>query len=253
MHEMTHGDASADHPAAERDGGDATLAHSEIARFAALADRWWDPAGPMAPLHAMNPARIGWISAGIAARFGAGARPDVLDVGCGAGLAAEALARAGHRVLGLDAAEELVAVARAHAAPSDLPLSYRVGRAEELAVEGARFAVVTALEVIEHVPDPGRFVALLSGLLAPGGLLFVSTLNRTSRAWLLAKFGAEYVARMLPVGTHRWSGFVTPGELALYGRAAGLRLADTVGLHPRARGWVAGGDCAVNYIARLEN
>ncbi len=247
MREMTDGNASAGGAA------DATLAAAEIARFATLADRWWDPAGPMAPLHAMNPARIGWVRAGIAARFGAGARPDVLDVGCGAGLAAEALARAGHPVLGLDAAEELVAVAAAHAQGLDLKLRYRAGRAEELAAEGARFSVVTALEVIEHVPDPRAFIALLAGLLAPGGQLYVSTLNRTRRAWLLAKFGAEYVARMLPVGTHHWSGFVTPAELAGHAHAAGLRLADTTGLRPTARGWIAGGDCAVNYIARLEN
>jgi len=232
---------------------DATLAAAEIARFNALAAQWWNPAGPMAPLHAMNPARIGWITQAIAARFGADAKPEILDIGCGAGLAAEALARRGFPVLGVDAAEELVAVATEHAEGQGLTLGYRHARAEELLAEGRRFTVITALELIEHIPDPGAFLRTLASLLAPGGQLYVSTLNRTRRAWLVAIFGAEYVARMLPVGTHQWRAFIAPVELAALGRAAGLRLADTTGLNPAGSGWRTGGSLAVNYIARLEN
>ncbi|HEY2133115.1 MAG TPA: bifunctional 2-polyprenyl-6-hydroxyphenol methylase/3-demethylubiquinol 3-O-methyltransferase UbiG, partial [Acetobacteraceae bacterium] len=169
----------------------AGVSPEEIARFDALAARWWDPAGPMRPLHAMNRLRVDWILARMQKRFAAPVR--LLDVGCGAGLAAEALARAGHDVLGLDAAGEALAAGRAHAEGQALALSYRDGLAEDLLAEGARFPVITALEVIEHVPDPMGFLAVLAGLLAPGGLLFVSTLNRTPRALLTAKLAAEYV------------------------------------------------------------
>ncbi len=222
---------------------------AEVARFDALAARWWDPHGPMRPLHAMNPARISWIATRIAARHGADAA--VLDVGCGAGLAAEALARLGHRVLGIDAAGAALAAAEAHADGQNLPLGYRATSAEALADAGARFAVVTALEVIEHVADPAAFIRTLGMLLEPGGTLFVSTLNRTTRALLTAKLGAEYVLRLLPAGTHDWRRFVTPAELAAHARAAGLRLADIAGLvpDPLRGGWRSGHDTGVNYIA----
>jgi 2-polyprenyl-6-hydroxyphenyl methylase/3-demethylubiquinone-9 3-methyltransferase len=227
-----------------------TVSDAEVARFGALAARWWDPAGPMRPLHAMNPARVGWIDARIRAEsFGAEAR--VLDVGCGAGLLTEALGRRGHEVLGIDASEDAVAAARAHAEGSGLSIDYRVGLAEDLVAEAAVFPVVTALEVIEHVPDPAQFIRVLSQLLAPGGLLFVSTLNRTKRAFLTAKLGAEYALRLLPIGTHDWRRFVTPAELGGFMRAAGLHMADIAGLHPDALrgGWRTGQSVAVNYIA----
>ena len=216
---------------------------AEIARFDALAARWWDPAGPMAPLHAMNPVRVGWIDARLP---GPGT---LLDVGCGAGLAAEALARRGHVVLGIDAAAQALAAGRAHA--GGLPIEYRLATTTDLVAEGRRFAAVTALEVIEHVPDPAGFMRDLAALLTPGGQLFVSTINRTARSLLVAKFGAEYVLRLLPRGTHDWRRFVTPAELARLGRGAGLRMADSAGMEfdPLRRRWSIGRDLAINYIA----
>lgn len=206
----------------------------------------------MRALHAMNPARVGWIEGRLRRRFGP-SPVRLLDVGSGAGLAAEAFARRGHAVLGLDAAGEAIEAARAHAAGRGLDLRYRAGLAEELLAEGARFPAITALEVIEHVPDPRAFLIVLAGLLEPGGVLFVSTLNRTARSLLLAKFGAEYVLRMLPVGTHDWRKFITPAELAAHGRAAGLRLADSAGMgfDPLGGRWRIGRDLSMNYLAAL--
>ena len=225
-----------------RSGGGAA-SPDEVARFDALAGQWWDPAGPMAPLHAMNPVRVGWITSRLP---GAGT---LLDVGCGAGLAAEALVRAGHAVLGIDAAAGPVAAARAHA--GGLPVEYRVATTGELVAEARRFAAVTALEVIEHVPDPAGFLRDLAALLAPGGRLFVSTINRTARSLLVAKWGPEYVLRLLPVGTHDWRRFVTPTDLARLARSAGLRMTDSAGMtfDPLRQRWTITRDLGVNYIA----
>jgi len=224
----------------------------EVARFDALAAQWWNPSGPMRPLHEMNPLRVGWIDRRIRARRGGPVR--LLDIGCGAGLAAEALAGLGHDVLGLDAAADAIAAANAHAAGQDMSLSYRVGAAEDLAAEGARFPVITALEVIEHVADPAEFLRLLAQLIEPSGLLFISTLNRTLRSLAVAKLGAEYVLRLLPIGTHDWQRFVTPAELGVYGKTAGFRMMDISGMlfDLRSRQWRTGPDLAVNYIAMLE-
>jgi 2-polyprenyl-6-hydroxyphenyl methylase/3-demethylubiquinone-9 3-methyltransferase len=226
---------------------------AEVARFDALAAQWWDPTGPMRPLHQMNPLRVGWIDDRIRARFGGdGAR--LLDVGCGGGLAAEALAKRGHSVLGIDAAGEAIQAARVHANGQRLRLTYEQTTAEALLAGGQRFEAITALEVIEHVADPATFVATLARLLSPGGLLFISTLNRTPRAFLTAKLGAEYLLRLLPIGTHDFARFVRPAELSAHLRAAGLRLADIAGMVPAPirGGWRTSRDVGVNYIAMAE-
>ena len=221
----------------------------EIARFDALAARWWDARGPMRPLHMLNPVRAGWVAARVRRAKGEGV--SILDVGCGAGLLAEALAKDGFAVTGLDAGAEVIEVARSHAQGQGLNLTYRHGTAEELAAEGARFPVVTALEIIEHVADPLEFLKSLRALLAPEGVLFLSTLNRTPQSYAVAKFGAEYVLRLLPVGTHDWKMFIKPEELGRLCRAAGLRLTDTAGLSysPRQAGFTVSRDLSINYIA----
>jgi 2-polyprenyl-6-hydroxyphenyl methylase/3-demethylubiquinone-9 3-methyltransferase len=242
--------------------GTGTAIGTEIAKFDRLAAQWWDPQGPMAPLHAMNPARMGWIISRLARLHGrdpASARPlaglRVLDVGCGAGLASETLARAGAKVTGLDAATTALGAARAHAAAGGLDITYREGMPETLLAEGVGgFDAVLALEVIEHVADREAFCRHLAGLVAPGGpkggSVFLSTLNRTPRSYLMAKLGAEYLLRLLPVGTHDWRMFVRPAELGADLRAAGLRVAEIAGLTMDRPGgkWRISRDVGVNYL-----
>jgi ubiquinone biosynthesis O-methyltransferase len=231
-----------------------------VRKFARLAAQWWDPRGPMAPLHAMNPARLGFVRSHLCQIFGRdplNPRPleglTVLDVGCGAGIATEPLRRMGARALGVDAAAENVEAARRHAAsdPALEGIEYTHGSAEELARAGRVFDAVVSLEVVEHVLHPREFVATLATLLKPGGALFMSTLNRTPASYAVAIVGAEMLAGVLPRGTHDWLKFLTPLELGDMMRAAELRERDATGLvfDPLRWEWrLAPSFLHVNYI-----
>jgi 2-polyprenyl-6-hydroxyphenyl methylase / 3-demethylubiquinone-9 3-methyltransferase len=234
-----------------------SIVSEEVARFDALGDKWWDPEGPMAPLHRINPVRIGWARDLIARHFkletpvGAPlAGVDLLDVGCGAGLFAEPLARLGANVVGLDPAPAAIEAARQHAEETGVRLAYRMGTVEALAEERRLFDVVCAMEVVEHAADPRRFVATAASLVKPGGLFLASTINRTLRSFALAIVGAEYVLRWLEPGTHHWEQFVTPIELTGFARAAGLRCRSLRGMvyDPFRRDWRLSSDTGVNYL-----
>jgi len=219
---------------------------AEIARFQSLASRWWDPQGEMRPLHDLNPVRLRYVE-----RCGPLDGRSILDVGCGGGLLAEAMARKGADVVGLDLSEELLDVARLHALEAGVQLEYRAESAEVHASKHAgRYDVVTCMEMLEHVPDPAAIVAALATLVRPGGDVFVSTLNRTPRAYLLAVLGAEYVLRLLPTGTHSYEKFIRPSELAAWARAAGLVQVDIAGLdyEPFSRAARLTDDARVNYL-----
>jgi 2-polyprenyl-6-hydroxyphenyl methylase/3-demethylubiquinone-9 3-methyltransferase len=229
----------------------------EVERFSALAETWWDPKGSMAPLHRLNPARLGFLRQTLAAHFGRDARSlgpfdglRILDVGCGGGLISEPLARLGAVVTGIDAAEANIAVARAHARSADLEIDYRQASAEELSAAGERFDAVLALEVVEHVADLDTFLAAAAALVRPGGAFIASTLNRTPRSLLFAIVGAEYVLGWLPRGTHRWDRFLKPSELAAALRRRGLQARDIRGLvyDLLAREWRLGRDLGINYL-----
>ncbi len=228
----------------------------EVARFDALGDAWWDEDGPMAPLHRLTPSRIAWARDVAARHFGRDPRAglplkglSVLDVGCGAGLFAEPLARLGGDVVGIDPAPASIEVARRHAEETGARLAYRVATVEEMAAGPDRFDVVSAMEVIEHVANPARFLAEAAKLIAPGGLFLASTVNRTLKSFALAIVGAEYVLRWLEPGTHRWEQFVTPEELALAAREAGLKVVERKGVSydPFRRTWRLSDDLSVNY------
>lgn len=199
---------------------------AELDKFDELAQRWWDADGPQKALHALNPGRLDYVAAR-ASLTGAKA----LDVGCGGGLLSEALARAGAQVTAIDLAPNLLKVARLHGLESGIKVEYRQLAVEALAEEmPGQFDVVTCMEMLEHVPDPGAIVSACARLLKPGGRLFLSTLNRTPAAFALAIVGAEYVARLLPKGTHQYRDFLKPAELARLLRDAGLQLEDVSGL-----------------------
>jgi 2-polyprenyl-6-hydroxyphenyl methylase/3-demethylubiquinone-9 3-methyltransferase len=233
----------------------------EVARFSRLAAQWWDTRGPMAALHKFNPLRLAYIRDRAAEHFGrdparldslAGLR--VLDIGFGGGILSEPLARLGAGVVGADPSESNIAVAKHHAERAGLSVDYRAVAAEVLAQSGETFDVVLAMEVVEHVADLGLFIGLAAGMVAPGGLLLVATLNRTAKSFALAIVGAEYILRWLPRGTHRWEKFVTPNELEMAIEQSGLQVVDEIGVvyNLFADRWQLSADTDVNYMMVAE-
>jgi 2-polyprenyl-6-hydroxyphenyl methylase/3-demethylubiquinone-9 3-methyltransferase len=216
----------------------------EVEKFSALAHRWWDPEGEFRPLHDINPLRLDWIAAH-AALDGAA----VLDVGCGGGILAEAMARRGARVTGIDLSEKALRVAQLHLQESNLNIRYEKSSAEDFAGE---FDVVTCMELLEHVPEPASMVAACARLVRPGGQVFFSTINRNPKSYLFAVVGAEYVLGLLPKGTHDYQRFIKPSELSRWSRDAGLRVDELLGMtyNPITRRYRLGSDCDVNYLQR---
>ncbi|MGA0616770.1 bifunctional 2-polyprenyl-6-hydroxyphenol methylase/3-demethylubiquinol 3-O-methyltransferase UbiG [Paracoccus sp. KR1-242] len=230
---------------------------AEVAKFQAMAAEWWDPQGKFKPLHMLNPTRLDYVTAQIAAQFGRDrdtAQPfagiSILDIGCGGGLMAEPLARLGATVTGADAAEGNITIASLHAKEQGLPIEYRATTSEALAAEGKSYDVVMALEIVEHVAEPSEFIATCRDLVRPGGMLIQSTLNRTARSFAAAIIGAEWVMRWLPKGTHDWHRFITPDELATMTIATGLEVVDRCGMVFNPLGWswsLSHRDLSVNY------
>ncbi|HVG50963.1 MAG TPA: bifunctional 2-polyprenyl-6-hydroxyphenol methylase/3-demethylubiquinol 3-O-methyltransferase UbiG [Xanthobacteraceae bacterium] len=238
-----------------------TVDEAEVARFAALADTWWDPRGKMGVLHKFNPVRLAYIRDAACKRFGRdGKKIDclkglrILDIGCGGGLLSEPLARLGADVIGADPATANVEAARAHAARSDIKIDYRDTTAEALADAGEQFDTVLAMEVVEHVADVELFIKRCAEMVKPGGLMIVATLNRTLKSFALAIVGAEYVLGWLPRGTHQWDKFVTPNELEIALELAGLRLTGETGVmyNLLADRWQITSDMDVNYMVTAE-
>jgi len=235
-----------------------TVDPSEVAKFEAMSAEWWDPTGKFKPLHMMNPVRLDYITDKIAERFGRdlnGPTPfeglRLLDIGCGGGLLSEPMARLGAQVIGADAAERNIPVARIHAEQSGLDIDYRFTTAEALAEAGELFDVVLNMEVVEHVASPIDYLTACRNLLKPGGLMLASTINRNPKSYAIAVFGAERVMRWLPVGTHEWSKFITPAELEELLIQAGLEVTDTSGyvFNPLTWSWsISEKDLSVNYV-----
>ncbi len=225
----------------------------EIARFDSIAQRWWDEHGEFQPLHTMNPVRAGYINQRLGLNGGlAGKR--VLDVGCGGGLLCEAMARRGAQVTGIDLGETTIEVATLHSLDSQLSIRYLRQSAEEHAqTHAGSYDVVTCLEMLEHVPDPAAVISTIATLLKPGGQAVFSTLNRNPKSYALAIFGAEYLMKLLPKGTHTYAQFIRPSELASWARDAGLAVQDITGLqfHPLTRTCTLGPDVDVNYLMQV--
>ncbi len=244
---------NAQEPASSAQG--ATMDAAELAKFAAMATEWWDPKGKFAPLHKFNPTRLDFIKKQVEMHFDRtpnsrfeGLR--LLDIGCGGGLLSEPMARLGADVTGADAGEANIKTAQIHASEQGLSINYRHITAEQLVEEGAQFDIILNMEVIEHVADINLFLEACSALLAPNGLMFMATLNRTLKAYALAIVGAEYVLGWLPRGTHDWTKFIKPAELDHALAAAGLSVRHMTGVsyNPLSDQWRLSGDLAVNYM-----
>lgn len=219
---------------------------AEVAKFDALASRWWDPDGEFRTLHEINPLRLDWIRQHVQL-----AGTIAIDIGCGGGILAESMAAAGATVTGIDMAEGPLAVARLHQHESETIVDYRQATAEELAAEApGAFDVVTCLEMLEHVPDPAQVIRSCMELVKPGGHVFFSTINRNPKSFAFAIVGAEYVLKLLPAGTHEYEKFIRPSELESWARHAGLTLQDSIGMHynPLTRQYSLGDNLDVNYL-----
>jgi 2-polyprenyl-6-hydroxyphenyl methylase / 3-demethylubiquinone-9 3-methyltransferase len=243
-----------------KSGGPSTVDPAEVARFSKLSDEWWDPNGKMAPLHKINPLRLGWIRDTACRKFNRNPRSlaslgglRILDIGCGAGLLSEPMARLGAQVIGVDPSESNIAAAKVHAVRSNLLIDYRATSIEDMG-NLERFDIVLAMEVVEHVTDVGLFLERCAALMKPSGMMVVSTLNRPLKSFALAIVGAEYVLRWLPRGTHQWGRFVTPAELAQHLHKSRLEIAEQTGVvyTPFADRWSLSSDMDVNYMVTAE-
>jgi 2-polyprenyl-6-hydroxyphenyl methylase/3-demethylubiquinone-9 3-methyltransferase len=218
----------------------------ELAKFSALAHRWWDPESEFKPLHQINPLRLDWID-----RIAALAEKSALDIGCGGGILAEAMATRGARVKGIDLSEKALKVAQLHLRESGLAVDYEAVSAEDLAArEAGRYDVVTCMELLEHVPDPESTVLACSRLARKDGRVFFSTINRNLKSYVFAIIGAEYVLKLLPKGTHDYMKFIKPSELARHCRSAGLEVREIIGMsyNPLSKTYSLGTDSSVNYL-----
>lgn len=221
---------------------------AELEKFSKLAHRWWDPEGEFRPLHDINPLRLEWID-----RHAQLAGSAVIDIGCGGGILAEAMARRGARVTGIDLSEKALRVAELHLHESHLEIEYVKATTEEYAaLHVGEFDLVTCMELLEHVPEPASMVAACARLVRPGGQVFFSTINRNPKSYLFAVIGAEYLLGLLPKGTHDYMRFIKPSELSRWSRASGLRPDELIGMtyNPITRRYRLGRDCDVNYLLR---
>ncbi|WP_374375857.1 bifunctional 2-polyprenyl-6-hydroxyphenol methylase/3-demethylubiquinol 3-O-methyltransferase UbiG [Dongia sp.] len=238
-----------------------TIDPAEIEKFAAMAEAWWDPSGKFRPLHRLNPVRVSYIRDKVAVHFGRDPNSpeplsglSLVDVGCGGGLLTEPMARLGAEATGIDATRRNVEIARIHAEQTGLQVTYLPCPAEDLVAEGRKFDVVLAMEIVEHVADVDAFLAALSGLLKPNGLLFMATMSRTAKSYAMAIIGAEYILRWLPRGTHDWNRFIRPSELARGLRRHDLAIAELTGVayNPFKDSFHLSRDLDVNYMALVK-
>lgn len=238
-----------------------TINPEEVAKFTAMAEQWWDPKGKFKPLHKFNPVRLSYIRDKVLAHFGRDGtkrRPleglRLLDIGCGGGLLCEPMTRLGATVVGADAAERNIHIARLHAEQSGLEIDYRATSAETLAAAGEKFDIVLNMEVVEHVDNVPLYMKSVADLVAPGGLLFTATINRTLRAYAFAIVGAEQVLRWLPRGTHDYAKFLTPEEISALVSRNGLSVTEKTGVvfHPLADEWRLSRDTGINYMVLAE-